>query len=460
MKLRTRVPLRVEELEGRLVPSTLVTSSNWSGYAVSAGVGSVTRVAGSWVVPAVSSSVSGYSSSWVGIDGVNNSLVEQIGTDSDYTNGQAHYYAWYEMYPAPPVNLGLTINPGDTISASVTFTGSNQFTLALTDVSTGGSYSTVQTSSRAQRSSAEWIQEAPLASFFSVLPLANFGTINFSGANATVGGTTGPADNAWPGSTLYQVNMANKNGTLKATTSPLTDSGSPATSAFSVTFVSSGSGGGGGGRRSPNVSGGSQTTPLVTVTVVALASGAQGMSPAPVTAAAPNIPATVTALTVATPPSSVAGSSLTQFGRDAAVSGGGGGAAVETDAAEKPTPSGPARPMRPLPPPDPDGRPAAPADQPPADAPAATPEKGKPPEAGPMEMVPLPPAPLKVPRDRLDGHEGQGLMLSALALTFALDRPWAILPLGRSGRRAGRRKRSAANGDGRRFRPAVANAPS
>ncbi|HEX5271002.1 MAG TPA: hypothetical protein VFW33_10960 [Gemmataceae bacterium] len=46
---------RLEELEGRLVPSVVApTSTNWSGYAVTAKSGSVTAVSGSWVVPAVS----------------------------------------------------------------------------------------------------------------------------------------------------------------------------------------------------------------------------------------------------------------------------------------------------------------------------------------------------------------------------------------------------------------------
>src|SRR5438105_135787 len=155
---RKRIRLCVEELEGRLVPSTLTHSTNWSGYAVSASAGTVSLVAGSWVVPAVSTNVSGYSSAWVGIDGFNSSTVEQIGTDSDYVNGQAQYYAWYEMYPAPMVKLGLTIHPGDTISASVSY-GSNVFMLSITD-GTNPTFSTSQTSTAAKFSSAEWIQEA------------------------------------------------------------------------------------------------------------------------------------------------------------------------------------------------------------------------------------------------------------------------------------------------------------
>jgi hypothetical protein len=251
MKNCSRFRPRVEELEGRLAPASLAYSTNWSGYALSTGAGAVSRVAGSWVVPAVSSRVAGYSSAWVGIDGWNSGSVEQIGTDSDYVNGRFYYYAWYEMYPVGSVNLSLTINPGDTIDASVSYTGSSEFTMALTNVTTGNSFSITKTSAQAQRSSAEWIQEAP-SSINGVLPLANFGKINFSGATANVSGTSGPADNGWAGSTLNQTNMVTRTGSLKATTSALTDSGSPAASSFSVTSVSSGASGKGSGRKSSN----------------------------------------------------------------------------------------------------------------------------------------------------------------------------------------------------------------
>jgi hypothetical protein len=239
MKSRIRFRPRVEELEGRLVPASLTYSTNWSGYAVTTSAGQVSQVAGSWVVPTVSSSVSGYSSAWVGIDGFNSSTVEQIGTDSDYVGGHAYYYAWYEMYPAGSVNLSLAVNAGDTISASVSYSGSNTFALSIKDVTTNQSMSFNKTSSQAQRSSAEWIQEAP-SSYSGVLPLANFGTINFSGASATVGGTAGPADNGWSSSTLYQIDMVTNTGTAKATPSALSDSGSSTASSFSVTWDSSG----------------------------------------------------------------------------------------------------------------------------------------------------------------------------------------------------------------------------
>src|SRR5436853_389582 len=58
MKIRRprRSRLWVEELEGRLVPSAVLSySTNWSGYAVEASRHAVSYVAASWVVPTAAS---------------------------------------------------------------------------------------------------------------------------------------------------------------------------------------------------------------------------------------------------------------------------------------------------------------------------------------------------------------------------------------------------------------------
>jgi hypothetical protein len=89
------------------------------------------------------------------------------------------------MYPKFPVNLTMAIHPGDTISASVTTDGAGSFTLSIRDLTTGGSFSTVQRSKKARLASAEVIAEAPSGSG-GVLPLANFGTVGFT--SATVNG--------------------------------------------------------------------------------------------------------------------------------------------------------------------------------------------------------------------------------------------------------------------------------
>ena len=226
--------LNVEELEGRLVPSAVsaTTSTNWSGYAVTAATGAVTAVSGSWVVPTVSGTGTSYSSAWVGIDGYSSNSVEQIGTDSDVSNGKATYYAWYEMYPAGMVTISsLTISATNAISASVSYSA-NKFSLTIKDTTTGKSFTTTQTMSGAQRSSAEWILEAP-SSNFGVLPLADFKSINFSAAQATISGTTGSISNLPSKDSVNQINMvSDETGATETTTSALSNNGT----SFSVTY--------------------------------------------------------------------------------------------------------------------------------------------------------------------------------------------------------------------------------
>src|ERR671932_523536 len=93
----------------RLAPNHKVshsTSSNWSGY--SAINGRYTTVSASWKQPTAScTSQTTYSSFWVGLDGDGSNTVEQTGTSADCSGGTARYYAWYEMYPKFPVNLGI-----------------------------------------------------------------------------------------------------------------------------------------------------------------------------------------------------------------------------------------------------------------------------------------------------------------------------------------------------------------
>lgn len=211
-------------------------STNWSGYAVETSLSSpassaVSDVKGVWVVPSVSGAVTpnAYSSFWIGIDGYSSNSVEQIGTSSDTSSGVPQYYAWYEMYPKYPVNLKMKITPGDKMSAEVKYLGSNKFQLTITDVTTGATYSTTQRSSSAKRSSAEWIAEAP-SSMSGVLPLADFGTVQFSNSQAILNGHTGTInDAAWQ---YDAITMVTSSGTTKALTSALSTDGT----SFSVTW--------------------------------------------------------------------------------------------------------------------------------------------------------------------------------------------------------------------------------
>ncbi len=219
-------------------------SLNWAGYAVTASAGSVSDVKGSWTVPAIQGtcpSTNQYSSFWVGIDGFNSNTVEQTGTDSDCRSGAPSYYAWYEFYPHPSkVISGLAVHSGDVMSAEVLFSG-GRFTVTISDVTTGSSYHASAKVSAAQRSSAEWIAEAPSSSG-GILPLADFGTVSFgldttgvaSTCTATIGGVTGTIGSF--GSNVQSISMVTSSGVLKAQSSALSTDGT----SFSVTWKSAG----------------------------------------------------------------------------------------------------------------------------------------------------------------------------------------------------------------------------
>jgi hypothetical protein len=217
-------PVSAAHHHGKIIQHA--TSDNWAGYAATGGT--YTSVSASWVQPSVTcGSQDTYSSFWVGIDGDGTSSVEQTGTEADCSGGQASYSSWYEMYPAYPVNFSDTVTPGDSFTASVSSDGSGNFTLTLTDNTAGWSETTNQSSTTAQDGSAEVIAEAPYSN--GVLPLSDFGTVDFTGATANGSpiGSTSPT----------QINLVSNGGVTEATTSSLDSSGAD----FSVTWDSTGS---------------------------------------------------------------------------------------------------------------------------------------------------------------------------------------------------------------------------
>lgn len=156
---------------------------NWSGYALDDST--YTSVAGNWTVPTVIAPTHHkksrqYSATWVGIDGFNggDNLI-QAGTEQDWANGTASYGAWWEILPAPETPIpSIKVHPGDHMTVSIT-QGSPDWTITVTDASTGASFTTKKTYGGDQ-SSAEWIQEAPTVGR-KIATLAHDSTIDFTG---------------------------------------------------------------------------------------------------------------------------------------------------------------------------------------------------------------------------------------------------------------------------------------
>jgi hypothetical protein len=194
----------VEHPAGQRVPGSLhaiagaptqVSYYNWSGYADdNTGGHTYSKVSASWKEPAITcTSEDRIAVFWVGIDGFTSSTVEQDGTLAQCFRGTVHYYTWWEMYPSNFIQLaGSTVAPGDSITGSVTRSGT-KYTLKLTDSThTANSFSTTQTcaATTCLDTSAEWIAESPSGARGDY-PLPPFGTWSLTGASVTSGTTTG-----------------------------------------------------------------------------------------------------------------------------------------------------------------------------------------------------------------------------------------------------------------------------
>jgi hypothetical protein len=185
---------------GGLINGANISSPNWSGYAaIPASNDSFTGVEASWVVPTVrpTPGQDTYSAFWVGLDGLTNGTVEQIGVSADESSGGTPtYFAWWELYPQGSNNINLQIEPGDTITALVQYDPSQNSTngmgqteyayeLEIAD-SRDGSNPVVlieDTTDQGQGASAEWIAEAPEldnGGNITQATLADYGNVKFS----------------------------------------------------------------------------------------------------------------------------------------------------------------------------------------------------------------------------------------------------------------------------------------
>jgi hypothetical protein len=168
---------------------TVSYNTIWAGYAVTGT--DFTYVQGSWIVAAVDCTKTPKtdSSEWVGIDGWSSNTVEQIGTDADCLGDTPYYYVWYEFYPLNTIVItDVSIAAGDKFSASVTYEGSNEYLVAITNETTGQGFSKeveftgADGSGVPMRNSAEWIEEMDGAKL-SDFDVDSFGAL-YTGVNS------------------------------------------------------------------------------------------------------------------------------------------------------------------------------------------------------------------------------------------------------------------------------------
>jgi hypothetical protein len=201
----------------------------WAGYVVRAGDRSFNEATASWTQPRVVCNRPGSSAAfWIGLGGAraNSRSLEQIGTSADCSDrAVVSYTAWYQLFPAPPVELPVTVAPGDHLTAEVTVSG-RIVGLSLRNDTSGGSFSTETWMRAPETDSAEWIVEAPSACFATcaALPLADFGTVRFTSASTQVEAHTGTIGNqAW---SRLRLEMAPRRGMKVAAATRLSERGS------------------------------------------------------------------------------------------------------------------------------------------------------------------------------------------------------------------------------------------
>jgi Peptidase A4 family len=182
----------------KAIRAGVAKSNNWSGYADAAVSGAeIYKVTGNFSVPSVNcaNSVIGsegsYADLWAGLDGLNDTTVEQEGMQiyCASTTSAPEYIAWYDMYPAAAVAYTGDIGPGDALILTTSYDASTKdYTLSLDDLTTGAGFTTAQpcpTGSVCNNKSAELITEAPGGGAANGYYLADYGDDTFSSARVT-----------------------------------------------------------------------------------------------------------------------------------------------------------------------------------------------------------------------------------------------------------------------------------
>lgn len=189
-----------------------VGSTNWAGYAVSRSHVTFAKLTATFFVPYLhcTSSPDAFSSHWVGLDGFSSSSVEQDGIEADCNGSTAEYAAWYETFPQPEKASSIVIRPGNSVTATVSYSSRHHtYELAVTDNTNGHHFNVYRkcAASVCHRSSAEVISEAPTVNG-SQASLADYGAASFAAVSITsgTGKHGGISSSHWNTTKIEQVN--------------------------------------------------------------------------------------------------------------------------------------------------------------------------------------------------------------------------------------------------------------
>ncbi|PIL34607.1 hypothetical protein GSI_03386 [Ganoderma sinense ZZ0214-1] len=165
-------------------------SSNWSGAVLVAGSNTFKSVTGTFTVPTPREPSGGSgthsASAWVGIDGDTcGNAILQTGIDFTISGSRTSFDAWFEWFPDFAHDFtGISVSAGNSITATVVATSLTGGTATLINHSTGQTVSHTFSGQPALcQENAEWIVE-DFSEGSSLVPLANWGTVTFTGVSA------------------------------------------------------------------------------------------------------------------------------------------------------------------------------------------------------------------------------------------------------------------------------------
>ncbi|KAL2831664.1 peptidase A4 family-domain-containing protein [Aspergillus pseudoustus] len=174
--------------------AAIAYSNNWAGVVREqppAG-GPYTAVSATFTVPAATAIPGGPDlqavSAWVGIDGDTYAgAILQTGVDFYVENGQTHHDAWFEWFPDYAYDFNLAVNTGDVIVAMVQSFSPSEGIAVIENMSTGQKATQTVKAPKPEATlagqNADWIVE-DFQSGDSIVPLADFGAITFTGCEA------------------------------------------------------------------------------------------------------------------------------------------------------------------------------------------------------------------------------------------------------------------------------------
>ncbi|KAI9045882.1 concanavalin A-like lectin/glucanase [Aspergillus affinis] len=187
--------------------ANIAYSANWAGVVRESSPtqgSSYTSVSATFTVPEpapASNSPGGIqaASAWVGIDGdTYTTAILQAGVDFYYDNGQIYNDAWYEWFPDVAHDFDFAVSTGDVVSVTVESYTPTDGVAVIVNESTG-QRATQQISApsgeKLAGENADWIVE-DFQSGSEMVPLVDFGTVQFMDMQAEAGGRVYGTDGA------------------------------------------------------------------------------------------------------------------------------------------------------------------------------------------------------------------------------------------------------------------------